>query len=87
MSEELSETVSFESEKIKSKNIRSTLDLTNDALIEKGYDSIIQITGYLITNDPAYISSHKNARSIIQSIDRYDLIEELVRYYLKGNNK
>ena len=42
-----------------------------------------QLAGYLISNDPAYISSHHNARSIIQSVERYEIIEELVRSYLE----
>ncbi|MBQ6532173.1 MAG: IreB family regulatory phosphoprotein, partial [Solobacterium sp.] len=42
--------------------------------------------GYLISNDPAYISSHNNARSIIQSVERHEIIEELVRFYLEENH-
>ena len=49
----------------------------------EGYNAVNQMAGYLISNDPAYISSHKNARSIIQSVERYEIIEELVRYYLE----
>ena len=49
---------------------------------ERGYNSENQIAGYLISNDPAYISSHKNARNLIQKIERYEIIEELVRAYL-----
>jgi len=41
-----------------------------------------QLSGYLISNDPAYISSHQNARSLIQTVERYEIIEELVRAYL-----
>ena len=48
-------------------------------------EGIIQLAGYLISNDPAYISSHKNARTIIQSVERYEIIEELVRAYLEDN--
>ena len=53
------------------------------ALEEKGYNSINQLAGYLISNDPAYISSHNNARSVIQSVERHEIIEELVRFYLE----
>ncbi len=54
-----------------------------DALKERGYNPITQIVGYLVTNDPAYISSYKGARTLIQTIDRDDLLKELVRSYLK----
>ncbi|MFV0380158.1 MAG: IreB family regulatory phosphoprotein [Anaerorhabdus sp.] len=87
MSKDITETRSFKSEEVKQSNIRQILKLTNDALVERGYNSINQIAGYLISNDPAYISSHKNARSIIQSVERHELIEELVRFYLEESNK
>ena len=54
----------------------------NKNVEERGYNSENQIAGYLISNDPAYISSHKNARNLIQKIERYEIIEELVRAYL-----
>lgn len=53
-----------------------------DALLEKGYNPISQIVGYLISGDPAYIPRHNNARSLIGKKERDELIEELVRYYL-----
>jgi uncharacterized protein (UPF0297 family) len=54
------------------------------ALEERGYNAVNQISGYLISNDPAYISSHNNARNNIQQVERYEIIEELVRYYLES---
>lgn len=53
-----------------------------EALKEKGYNPINQLVGYLISGDPAYITSHKDARNQIRQVERDDLIEELVRYYL-----
>ena len=53
-----------------------------DALVEKEYNPINQIVGYLLSGDPAYIPRHKNARSLIRKKERDELIEELVRYYL-----
>ena len=53
------------------------------ALKEKGYNPINQLVGYLLSGDPAYITSHKNARSIIRQLERDDLLEELVSVYLK----
>ncbi len=52
------------------------------ALEEKGYNPVNQIVGYLISGDPAYITSHKNARSLIRTIDRDEILEELIREYL-----
>ncbi|MCL1804446.1 MAG: IreB family regulatory phosphoprotein [Clostridiales bacterium] len=54
------------------------------ALEEKGYSPINQIVGYLLSGDPAYITSHKNARNMIRRLDRDELLEELVTYYLKA---
>lgn len=54
-----------------------------DALQEKGYNPINQIVGYLLSGDPAYIPRHNHARSLIGKLERDELIEELVRAYLK----
>lgn len=83
--EDYGKTLSFSSEEVKRENIKQILLLVKQALSERGYEPINQISGYLISNDPAYISSHLNARTTIQSLDRYDIIEELVRYYLEGH--
>ena len=55
-----------------------------DALKEKGYNPINQIVGYILSEDPTYITNHNNARSLIRRIDRDDLLQELVRQYLDG---
>ena len=85
--EDYGKTLSFSSEEVKRENIKQILLLVKQALSERGYEPINQISGYLISNDPAYISSHLNARTTIQSLDRYDIIEELVRYYLEGHQQ
>ena len=84
---DISPTVSFDADQIRRENIRQVLLLVQEALEERGYNAINQLDGYLISNDPAYISSHKNARSIIQSVERHEIIEELVRFYLEENGK
>ncbi len=84
---DISPTVSFDADQIRRENIRQVLLLVQEALEERGYNAINQLAGYLISNDPAYISSHKNARSIIQSVERHEIIEELVRFYLEENGK
>ena len=53
-----------------------------DALNEKGYNPINQIVGYLLTEDPTYITNYNNARSMICKLDRDELLQELVRFYL-----
>jgi uncharacterized protein (UPF0297 family) len=56
-----------------------------EALEEKGYNPINQIVGYLLSGDPAYIPRHKEARTIIRQLERDELIEELMRHYLKDH--
>ena len=65
-------------------NPRDVLLTVYQALEEKGYNSINQLVGYLISGDPAYITSHNQARSLIRRVERDDLIEELVVNYLKN---
>ncbi len=83
----VTETISFSAEELRRENIREVLKHVEKALNERGYNAINQLAGYLISNDPAYISSHNNARSVIQSIERHEIIEELVRFYLEEHDK
>ena len=82
---DITETMSFRSEDLRRDTIKHVLRLVQEALEERGYNSVNQLAGYLISNDPAYISSHKNARTIIQSVERHEIIEEHVRAYLEDN--
>lgn len=52
------------------------------SLTEKGYNPINQIVGYILSEDPTYITNHNNARSLICKVDRDELLQELVRHYL-----
>ena len=63
-------------------NMRRILRSVFDALEEKGYNPINQIVGYLLTEDPTYITNYNGARSLICKIDRDELLQELVRCYL-----
>ena len=83
----VTETISFSAEELRRENIREVLKHVEKALNERGYNAINQLAGYLISNDPAYISSHNNARSVIQSIERHEIIEELVCFYLEEHDK
>ena len=82
MNQNHTETVAFKSDQIRRDNIKQILKQVKVALEDRGYNAVNQLSGYLISNDPAYISSHQNARSIIQTVERYEIIEELVRAYL-----
>lgn len=63
-------------------DIKTILTTVYDALTEKGYNPINQIVGYILSEDPTYITNHKNARSLIRRIDRDELLQVLVRSYL-----
>ena len=60
------------------------IELVYQALKAKGHDPIYQIVGYIISGDPTYITSHNQARSMICRLERDEIMEELVRVYLKG---
>ena len=65
--------------------IRNILTLVYDALKEKGYNPISQIVGYILSEDPTYITTHHNARSLIRRLDRDELLQALVKNYLKSS--
>lgn len=81
---QLNETMLFDGKEILDQRVRNILEHVCEALDEKGYNAINQIVGYLISNDPAYISSHNGARKMIQKVTRDEIIEELVKYYLES---
>ena len=62
--------------------IRRVLTTVYDALKEKGYNPINQIVGYILSEDPTYITTHNNARNLIRRVDRDMLLQSLVKYYL-----
>ena len=62
--------------------IRRILTIVYDSLKEKGYNPINQIVGYILSEDPTYITTHNNARNLIHRIDRDTLLQSLVKYYL-----
>ncbi|QHI74039.1 IreB family regulatory phosphoprotein [Aminipila terrae] len=71
------------SEKSDQKTTEDILKTVYDALDEKGYNAIDQMVGYILSGDPSYITGHNNARNIIRHIERDDLVEELLRAFLK----
>lgn len=62
--------------------MKTVLTAVYAALQEKGYNPINQIVGYILSEDPTYITNHNNARSMIGRLDRDEMMQELVRYYL-----
>ncbi|MDD2956175.1 MAG: IreB family regulatory phosphoprotein [Oscillospiraceae bacterium] len=75
-------TISFSIHEDQEKEIKQTLTAVYDALRQKGYNPINQIVGYILSEDPTYITTHNNARSLIRRIDRDELLQLLVKSYL-----
>lgn len=65
------------------RDIKEILMTVHEALKEKGYNPINQIVGYLLSGDPAYIPRYNDARNLIRKVERDEVIEELVKYYLE----
>ena len=75
-------TIQFSLKDEREETTRQVLVAVYDALVEKGYNPINQIVGYILSEDPTYIPDHKNARILITKIERDELLSELVRNYL-----
>ncbi len=80
-------TIFFKVEKEKNENFKQILKEVYDAMAksDKGYEPISQIVGYILSGDPTYITSEKNARSLIRQVERDELLEELVKEYIGVN--
>jgi len=83
MDRKIDETMMFKVEKEEILEARDILSGVYEALKEKGYNPINQLVGYLLSGDPAYITSHRNARNLIRKLERTELLEEIVRSYLE----
>ena len=66
--------------------IRKIILITYDALKEKGYNPISQIVGYILTEDPTYITTYNNARNLIRRVDRFELLQILLKEYIRDND-
>ena len=80
-------TIQFSLKGEREETTRQILVTVYDALVEKGYNPINQIVGYLLSEDPTYITTHNNARSLIRRLDRDELLQDLVKEYLKVSKK
>ena len=79
-----SSTQFFEAVQENKPEVSEVLKLVYDAMMEKGYNPINQIVGYVMSGDPTYITSHKSARSLIMKVERDDILELLLSYYIKN---
>lgn len=80
-------TMKFNYDELPKDNVETILNNVYKTLEERGYNAVNQIVGYLLSGDPAYIPRHNEARNQIRHIDRDDIMEELVSYYLKNHSK
>ena len=79
------ETVRFDFDDSRKKEVSETLAIVYRALEEKGYNPINQIVGYLLSGDPAYIPRYREARNLSRRHERDEILEVLIRYYLKDH--
>lgn len=75
-------TITFSVREEREREIRAILTTVYEALSEKGYNPVNQLVGYILSEDPTYITNHKNARSLIRRIDRDELMGALLKNYL-----
>ena len=84
--QDLKNTQYFKVEKEPQMKASDVIDVVYHALSEKGYNPVNQIVGYIMSGDPTYITSHRNARSLIMKVERDELVEEILRAYIKNNS-
>jgi uncharacterized protein (UPF0297 family) len=77
-------TMTFSVNDEKEIEMKKNLTIIYDALVQKGYNPVNQIVGYILSEDPTYITTYNNARSLIRRIDRDELLQVLVKSYLNG---
>lgn len=87
MSEKFGETMQLGIRNTDIPDAKSIIMSVYAALKAKGYDPITQIVGYIISGDPTYITSYNNARSMIKRLERDEILEELVRFYVRNNEQ
>ena len=83
--QDLGHTQFFQVEVEPETGVKVILSAVFEALTEKGYNPVNQIVGYIMSGDPTYITSYKNARSLIMKVERDELVEELFKEYIKNN--
>ena len=84
--QDMSHTQYFKVQKEPERKISDVLEVIYRAMAEKGYNPVNQIVGYIMSGDPTYITSHKNARNLVMKIERDELVEEVLKYYIKNHS-
>ncbi len=82
----LTNTQYFKVQKAPELKVGDVLEIVYKAMQEKGYSPINQIVGYIMSGDPTYITSHNNARSLIMKVERDELVEEILKDYVKKHS-
>ncbi len=82
MDKELDYTMKFEGISNEKMSVAQSIDFVYEALIEKGYNPINQIIGYILSGDSSYITSYKDARTVIKKFERDEILEEVITHYL-----
>ena len=82
--QDLGNTQYFKVEKENQVGVKEILRQVYEAMRDKGYNPVNQIVGYIISGDPTYITSHKNARSMIMKVERDEIVEELLKEYIRN---
>ena len=83
--QEVNNTQYFKVQKDQDIEVKDVVEQVYRALIEKGYNPVKQIVGYIMSGDPTYITSHKGARSLIRRVERDEMIELLLEDYIRNN--
>ena len=83
---ELSNTQFFQVENGPQIQAKDILEIVYKALHEKGYNPVSQMTGYIMSGDPTYITSHNGARSLVMKMERDELVEEMLKVYIKHHS-
>ena len=82
MAQDLGHTQFFKVETPQETAVGKILEVVYEAMVEKGYNPVNQIVGYIMSGDPTYITSHNDARNLIRLVERDELLEKLLKYYI-----
>lgn len=85
MAKDLGSTQFFKVEVPQETAVKKILEVVYEAMVEKGYNPVNQIVGYIMSGDPTYITSHNGARSLIMKVERDELVEEMLTEYIRTN--
>ena len=83
--ENINNTQFFSVQKEPELQVKDVIEIVYEALKEKGYNPVNQMVGYIMSGDPTYITSHNNARSKIMKVERDELVEEILKFYIDNH--